>query len=118
LEVNCLSEVYYYQSRGSNQEIYDICWSPDGKLLAAGGVDGSVRIFDAGNEHKVLHVVAEHSRFVQGIAWDPLFEFIATQSNDRSVNIYNYTQDSIKTTPKLFTKHVKMMVDEVLEILI
>jgi WD40 repeat protein len=81
--------------------------------LAAGGVDGSVRIFDAENEHKVLHVVAEHSRFVQGIAWDPLFEFIATQSNDRSVNIFNYTRDSVKTTPKLFMKHTKMTVDEV-----
>lgn len=82
--------------------------------MAAGGVDGSVRIFDAENEHKVLHVVAEHSRFVQGIAWDPLFEFIATQSNDRSVNVFTYARDSVKTAPKLFAKHVKMPVDEVI----
>ncbi len=31
---------------GSNQEVYDIAWSPDGTLLAAGGMDGCVRVFD------------------------------------------------------------------------
>jgi WD40 repeat protein len=33
--------------RGSNQEVYDIAWAPDGSLLAVGGMDGCVRIFDA-----------------------------------------------------------------------
>jgi chromatin assembly factor 1 subunit B len=32
--------------------------------------------------------IAEHSHYVQGVAWDPLNEFIATQSSDRSVHIY------------------------------
>jgi chromatin assembly factor 1 subunit B len=32
--------------------------------------------------------IAEHSHYVQGVAWDPLNEYIATQSSDRSVHIY------------------------------
>jgi chromatin assembly factor 1 subunit B len=32
--------------------------------------------------------IAEHNHYVQGVAWDPLNEYIATQSSDRSVHIY------------------------------
>ena len=32
--------------------------------------------------------IAEHNHYVQGVAWDPLNEFIATQSSDRAVHIY------------------------------
>lgn len=27
--------------------------------------------------------IAEHSHYVQGVAWDPLNEFVASQSSDR-----------------------------------
>src|ERR1700722_17702700 len=37
---------------------------------------------------KCVHEIAEHTRFVQGVAWDPLNEYIATQSSDRSMHIY------------------------------
>lgn len=36
----------------------------------------------------MIRQIAEHSHFVQGVAWDPLNEFVATQSSDRSVHIY------------------------------
>jgi hypothetical protein len=29
--------------------------------------------------------IAEHSHYVQGVAWDPMNEYIATQSSDRCV---------------------------------
>jgi len=33
--------------------------------------------------------IAEHNHYVQGVAWDPLNEYVATQSSDRSVHIYS-----------------------------
>lgn len=36
-----------------------------------------------------MRQIAEHSHYVQGVAWDPLNEYIATQSSDRSVHIYS-----------------------------
>lgn len=36
----------------------------------------------------MIRQIAEHNHYVQGVAWDPLNEFIATQSSDRSVHIY------------------------------
>jgi len=37
----------------------------------------------------MVRQIAEHNHYVQGVAWDPLNEYIATQSSDRSVHIYN-----------------------------
>jgi chromatin assembly factor 1 subunit B len=40
-----------------------------------------------------VHEIAEHTHYVQGVAWDPLNEYIATQSSDRSMHIYRiYTK--------------------------
>jgi hypothetical protein len=30
-----------------------------------------------------VHQIQDHSHFVQGVAWDPLNEYLATQSSDR-----------------------------------
>jgi chromatin assembly factor 1 subunit B len=47
--------------------------------------------------------IAEHNHFVQGVAWDPLNEYVATQSSDRSVHIY-----TLKTKEGQFTLHNKI----------
>lgn len=36
----------------------------------------------------LVRQIAEHNHYVQGVAWDPLNEYIATQSSDRSVHVY------------------------------
>ena len=41
-----------------------------------------------------MHEIAEHNHYVQGVAWDPLNEYIATQSSDRSMHIYNISYKS------------------------
>ncbi len=63
----------------------------------------------------LVRQIAEHSHYVQGVAWDPLNEYIATQSSDRSVHIYSLkTKDGQYTltshgaeTPKV-ASHAKM----------
>lgn len=49
--------------------------------------------------------IAEHNHYVQGVAWDPLNEYVATQSSDRSVHIY-----TLKTKDGQFslTQHNKV----------
>jgi chromatin assembly factor 1 subunit B len=36
----------------------------------------------------VLREISEHNHYIQGVAWDPLAEYIATQSSDRSVHVH------------------------------
>ena len=71
----------------SGAEIYDLAWSPDGQYFITGGMDNTARIFNA-HTGAMIRQIAEHSHYVQGVAWDPLNEFVATQSSDRSVHIY------------------------------
>jgi WD40 repeat protein len=40
---------------------------------------------------KCLKVLTEHSHFVQGVAWSPIYPYFASQSSDRSVIVYSYT---------------------------
>lgn len=37
-----------------------------------------------------IHVLADHTHYVQGVSWDPLEQYVATQSSDRSMAIYKY----------------------------
>ena len=62
----------------------------------------------------LVRQVAEHSHYVQGVAWDPLNEYIATQSSDRSVSIYSlrtkdgqYTLHGHDDKPPKIASHIK-----------
>lgn len=61
----------------------------------------------------LVRQIAEHSHYVQGVTWDPLNEYIATQSSDRSVHIYSlktkdgqYTLSQEDKPPRL-ASHIK-----------
>lgn len=71
----------------SGSEIYDLAWSPDGMFFITGSMDNVARIYNA-TTGQTVRQIAEHNHYVQGVAWDPLNEYVATQSSDRSVHIY------------------------------
>lgn len=63
---------------------------------------------------QLIRQIAEHQHYVQGVAWDPLNEYIATQSSDRSVHIYTmktkdgqYALDN-REDPKRIAHNLKM----------
>ncbi|KAJ1327577.1 chromatin assembly factor 1 subunit B [Microdochium nivale] len=85
--------------RSSGSEIYDLAWSPDSSYLIIGSMDNVARIYNAASG-SLVRQIAEHSHYVQGVTWDPLNEYIATQSSDRSVHIY-----SLKTKDGHYALH-------------
>ena len=52
-----------------------------------------------------MRQIAEHNNYVQGVAWDPLNEFLATQSSDRSIHIYKLRNNDGQFT---LTQHNKV----------
>ncbi|KEY65149.1 hypothetical protein S7711_04239 [Stachybotrys chartarum IBT 7711] len=88
-----------HMCRSSGAEIYDLAWSPDAVHFIIGSMDNIARIYNA-QTGTLVRQIAEHSHYVQGVAWDPLNEYIATQSSDRSVHIY-----SLKTKDGQYTLH-------------
>lgn len=47
----------------------------------------------------MLREISEHNHYIQGVAWDPLAEYIATQSSDRSVHVHQlYSKSSASSS--------------------
>ena len=100
--------------RQTGSEIYDLAWSPDASYFIIGSMDNVARIYNAGTG-SLIRQIAEHSHYVQGVTWDPLNEYIATQSSDRSVHIYSlktkdgqYTLNSHDEKTTKIASHHKM----------
>jgi chromatin assembly factor 1 subunit B len=92
-------------------QVYDLAWSPTGEYIISGSTDNVARIFlvSEGDHIRPCHLgsmvfttssgkcvseIAEHNHYVQGVAWDPLNEFIATQSSDRFMHVYTVSTKS------------------------
>lgn len=101
------TKIVCFASRMS--EIYDISWSPDSKYICCGLMDNVIRIFNVATG-ALVQQIAEHNYYVQGITWDPLGEFICSQSADRSVHFYkvSYNEDgSLTVGPNAMYKSIK-----------
>lgn len=79
--------------RVSTQEIYDMAWSPNGEHLIVGGTDFVARVINP-HDGTILKEYSDHTHYVQGVAWDPLDGYLATQSSDRSVHVHSFQHSS------------------------
>lgn len=84
--------VAYKMLRGHLEDVYDLCWSSDGKRMISGSVDNTAILWDLVKDQKMA-LFNEHKSFVQGVAFDPLNEYIATLSTDRSCRIFNLNSE-------------------------
>ncbi|CAI5772575.1 chromatin assembly factor 1 subunit B [Podarcis lilfordi] len=74
--------------RGHLEDVYDICWTPDGNFMASASVDNTAIMWDVSKGQKVS-IFNEHKSYVQGVTWDPAGQYIATLSCDRVLRVYN-----------------------------
>lgn len=70
--------------RGHIEDVYDLAWSPNSLLLISGSVDNTAIVWDV-TKGKSLGILDDHKSFVQGVAWDPQNQYLATLSTDRLV---------------------------------
>ncbi|KAL5715032.1 3-oxoacyl-[acyl-carrier-protein] synthase [Ranunculus cassubicifolius] len=90
------------------KDVLDMQWSTDGTYLFSGSVDNSCIIWDA-NKGSVHQILDGHLHYVQGVAWDPLGQYVASLSSDRTCRVYvNKPQKTKSKGPMVmnFVPHV------------
>lgn len=80
--------------RGHLEDVYDICWSKCSQFLITGSVDNTAIIWDVAKGRNIC-LLSDHKGFVQGVAWDPLGQYVATLCSDRYCRIYNISTKKI-----------------------
>ncbi|MDQ4074672.1 MAG: hypothetical protein M3220_00340, partial [Chloroflexota bacterium] len=70
-----------------------VAFSPDGKWLASGGTDQTVRLWDAHNG-RLVHTLREHANWVRPVAFAPDGTSLASGSYDETIKLWEVPSGS------------------------
>lgn len=89
--------------RGHSQEVCGLKWSPDGSLLASGGNDNALMIWDLRKPQTPLHQFREHKAAVKALAWCPWQKNLIVSgggSEDKSIKFWRVDEGRMVSSHK------------------
>ena len=79
---------YYATLYGHKWDVNSVCWSGDGKRIASGSSDNTVRIWDAATGQNLLELKG-HTDSVKSVSWSSDSTRLASGSEDSTVRIWD-----------------------------
>jgi hypothetical protein len=86
----------------TSDTVLAVCFSPDGRRLATGGADNSIRIYAVPGGQELL-VIQQHADWVMALAFNPTGALLASASRDRTARIYDAKTGELEAT---YTEHL------------
>ncbi|MGN7250368.1 nSTAND1 domain-containing NTPase [Arthrobacter sp. SAFR-014] len=74
---------------GHQGPVYGVAFSPDGRVLASGGSDNNVLLWDAATGKRMGAPLSGHTDVVRSVAFSPDGRLIASGSDDRTVRVWD-----------------------------
>src|SRR6266567_2627502 len=83
-----LSHYKLFPLAGHTDIVRSVAWSPDGKMLASGAKDNTIKLWD-GEMGTLLHMLKGHTNTVWSVAWAPEENVLASGSDDETVKLWD-----------------------------
>ena len=91
---------------GSQDAVWSAVFSPDGQIIASGGFDRVIRLWDL-QGNPIGQPFEGHSKEIWSIAFSPDGQLIASGSSDNTIRLWNLQGESIGQPLQAHTDHVK-----------
>jgi small GTP-binding protein len=79
-----------------NWEVYSIAWRPDGRMLASGSNDGTIKLWTWPRPSHLVTLNA-HSAEINGLAWSPGGQELVSSSDDFTLRIWGSSGQPLQT---------------------
>ncbi|MEH2438341.1 MAG: serine/threonine protein kinase, partial [Nostoc sp.] len=93
-----------------SDSICSIAFSPDGKILASGSYDKTIKLWNVGTAREI-YTLKGHSSYVNSVAFSPDDKILASGSYDKTINIWQLASLS-NTATSSSVQHTQSQVSQ------